>query len=201
MVAALALAAGSAMASENLGFETGDLTGWLSNGVGSAGALDSIGPFAPSDGAYLGYVEGGEQDLFATLSQTFSLQAGQRLSGYVGFRANDVYEDGGIIFNDEGYLAINGMVLFSRDVLAVGDFGSSGWVNFGFVAPVAGDYVLEIGAANHGDSGFASSVVLDGVTVASVPEPGAWTLLILGFGFSGHTLRQRRVTALSSRMR
>ncbi len=197
----LCLAApGASLAATNLGFESGNVSGWTASGTGAFGATDSLGPFAPFEGLFFGFVEGGEQDVYTTLSRAFDLQAGDEISGEVGFRANDVFEDGGTIFNDDGYLTINGLTLFSRDVAAVGDFGDSGWVHFSFVAPTAGTYLLEIGAANRGDGGFASAVVLDnlfvptggGGGVGGIPEPQSWALLLLGFGVLGASLRSRR---------
>jgi|APFEC2959095136_1045048.scaffolds.fasta_scaffold00116_9 hypothetical protein len=184
-------------AATNLDFETGDTSGWVSGGSMITGATGGYGSFAPFTGLFLGFAEGDMQDVYSTLSQTFALGAGDRLDGYFGFRANDVYEDSGNIFNDDGYLAINGVNLLSFDVLAVGDFGNSGWVPFTFTAPGAGNYTLEIGAANRGDSGFASGVVIDAVslTVAPIPEPQSWALLVVGFGLAGSALRRQRAAA------
>ena len=192
----------TAFAATNLGFETGDVSGWSGGGTGSFGAIDGLGPFAPFEGAFFGFVEGGDQDVYTTLSQTFSLLAGDTISGEVGFRANDVFEDGGTIFNDDGYLTVGGLTLFTRDVLAVGDFGDSGWVHFSFVAPTAGSFVLEIGAANRGDGGFASAIVLDNVSITpgatpptgGIPEPSTWTMMLLGFGLAGAIVRRERRT-------
>ncbi|THD64503.1 MAG: PEP-CTERM sorting domain-containing protein [Phenylobacterium sp.] len=33
------------------------------------------------------------------------------------------------------------------------------------------------------------------VTLASVPEPAAWAIMLLGFGFAGSALRRRRTLA------
>ncbi len=191
----LLLSAASAVAGTNLGFETGDTTGWTAGGDGLYGATDSMHGFAaPAEGQYFGYVIGNSQDVYTTLSQDFTLSAGDTLTGFVGFAANDVYEDSGVIYNDSGYLSVNGTNIFYADVASTGDYLSTGWQNFSFTAPTDGTYTLQLGVANHGDNMNGSNAVLDGVAVqplsVGVPEPSAWALMLVGFGGVGSMLRR-----------
>jgi hypothetical protein len=181
-----ALAAVPAIAG-NGDFETGDLSDWSANTPFSS-VTDNYGGYTAQHGDYFAYVDAGlGMDVFSTLSQTFSLQAGQTLSGFAGFKANDY-----LPFNDSGYLAINGSHLLDWSVGSVGDYGSSGWTGFSFTAETAGDYTLELGVANHGDNSVPSTAVLDNVSLSPVPEAATWGMMVLGFGLAGVALRTRR---------
>jgi hypothetical protein len=195
LVAAPAFAGGT-----NLGFEQGNTSGWTLNG-GSAGPGQAWAPaepgsptFLPQDGTFFGFVTAGENEVPATLSQTFELRAGGTISGYAGFANVDGYwSDLDHFFNDWGYLAVNGVHLLDWDGLSVGGFSNSGWVPFSFTAPTAGFYTLEIGAANGDDPNVPSSVLLDAVRLTGeAPEPTSWAMMGIGFGLIGAALRSRR---------
>lgn len=194
---AVAALASSPAAAVNNGFETGDTTGWLSSDPTLTGATIALGSFTAYDGQYFGYAIGGAQDVYTTLSQTFVLTPGQTLTGVVGFRANDVYEDGGTIYNDSAYLAIDGTIVFSADVQTVGDFGSTPWTPFSITSAMGGLYTLELGSANHGDGdpSFSSSAVIDAVKITSpasnMPEPTTWVMMLGGFAAVGAAVRRR----------
>jgi hypothetical protein len=183
---ALATALGATQASAtNNGFETGDLTGWTLSGGG--GAATAYGAFTPAEGKYLGFVEAGcGAGVDCVLSQTFSLSAGEKLTGDVGFQANDY-----LPFNDFASLQVNGTPIFSSDVAAVGDFGNTGWQSFSFTAPSAGSYTLSLHVANDLDNALSSGAVLDGVK-AGVPEPATWAMMLIGLGGLGAMARNRR---------
>ena len=173
----------------NVGFETGDTTGWTASPA--AGAATSFGPFTPFSGTYLGYAAGGEgEGVYATLSQTFNLLAGRKITGVVGFYAGDY-----LPFDDDGYLAINGNVIFSASVGSLGTQGNSGWVPFSFTTPSAGAYTLVLAGRNVGDNaGGTTGSVIDAVTVSgAVPEASTWAMLIAGFGLVGAVSRRRRI--------
>jgi len=180
-----ALAAMPALAG-NGGFETGDLSDWSVN-TPFSGGTNNYGGFTPQEGSSFAHVDAGlDMDVYSTLSQTFSLEAGQTLAGYAGFTAGDY-----LPYNDSAYLSLNGLHLIDWDVEAVGDYGSSGWVHFSYTAILAGDYTLELGVANHGDNEWPSFAVLDNVTTGSVPEPASWAMMLGGFGMIGGALRAR----------
>lgn len=187
-MAALALgAAAEAQAASNLGFETGDTSGWTVFGAG--GATTGYGAFSAVEGAYLGYVQAGlDAYVYSTLTQVFDLVAGQTISGQVGFQANDYWP-----FNDDAYLTINGVQLFGASVATVGSYGNSGWQGFTYTAPTTGAYTLQLGVRNAGDNAASSGAVIDNVGLsAAVPEPAGWAMMILGFGAIGLLLRSDR---------
>lgn len=190
---ALVAFASPALAVVNGGFETGDTTGWTASP--NAGATsDFAGQFSPIEGDYFGYAQGGNgDDVYATLSQTFTLTAGSTISGYFGFFAGDY-----LPYDDDGYLSINGVNILAYSVSALGTYGNSGWVPFSFTAPTAGSYTLEIGGRNVLDNGGGpTGAVIDAVTVTSgaVPEASTWAMLIAGFGLVGAAARRRRTAA------
>jgi uncharacterized protein YraI len=191
--AGLSLTAASANAATNLGFETGNLSGWTLSGSG--GAAHSYGAFTAVEGADLAYIVAGQQGIYSTLTQIFALAAGQTITGSVGFQSNDY-----LPYNDDAYLAINGLHLFDSSVAQVGSYGSSGWKTFSYTAAAAGNYALTLGVRNIGDSDSASGAVLDKVSLsAAVPEPATWAMMLMGFAATGVLLRsdRRRAVALA----
>lgn len=48
-----------------------------------------------------------------------------------------------------------------------------------------------------GGSGTAFGAALDNVSVAAVPEPATWAMMILGFGFAGFAMRRRQAVRVS----
>ncbi len=191
--AAAVLSAAPASAATNTGFEFG-LAGWTANGNGGTTTAASVGnnTLAPTQGKSLGYIGSGlGAGVYSTLEQSFALQAGDVLTGNAAFMAGDY-----LPFDDDAYLSIGGNVLGTASVATVGDYGTTGWLNFSFVAPTAGSYLLQLGVRNVLDNAAPSYALLDNVRVngalAGVPEPATWALMILGFGAVGGAMRRRR---------
>lgn len=170
-----------AQAVTNLGFETGDTAGWAVSG--DAGATTAIGGFTAANGSWFGFVRSGGQNIYQTLTQVVSLTAGQVVKGKVGFSTTDYNP-----FNDDGFFSINGTNIFAASVASVGDFGSTGWLDWSFAAPTAGNYTLQLGVRNINDGGVPSFAVLDS---GVVPEPATWVMMIAGFAMVGLGARGR----------
>jgi len=192
LFAPLAFAAPGLASPTNLGFEEATLNGWTTNGgvafVTPVLTNQNTGFLAAKEGVLFGVVTAGlGTDVYTTLSQSFTLQAGDTLGGYTGFLANDAMP-----FDDSAYLSINGINLWSWSVADVGAYGTSGWKHFHFVAPSAGIYTLQLGVANHVDNIGSSQAVIDGVQLnGAVPEPASWAMMVSGFGLAGLALRLR----------
>jgi hypothetical protein len=170
----------------NGSFETGDLTGWTANpGTGSVSALlnsqASDGTvYNPTQGNFLASLFAGDTGVYTTLSQTFTVGAGGAvLSGNVAFLAHDFLPN-----NDDGYVKLNNLVLFSTDVATVGDFGATAWTQL-FAGLSAGVYTLELGVRNVGDNQLPSEILADDFSVTATPLPAALPLFVTGAGVLG----------------
>lgn len=175
----------------NAGFETGTLP-WISSGT--TGTTSSLGGFLPVAGDFFGFVASGGlgEEVYSTLTQTFTALKDEIITGYVAFDTGDLFP-----FNDDGYLSVfaNGFSedLFVSDVATVGDSGDSGWKTYSFTAPFSGTFTIEAGVRNVGDDREASWVYLDaGTANAVIPEPAVWGMLLVGFGLVGAGARARK---------
>ncbi|MBW8743866.1 MAG: PEPxxWA-CTERM sorting domain-containing protein [Sphingomonas sp.] len=205
-IASALLAAAPALAQTNLHFENG-LDGWTTNvtldpnGFWTAGFGTSSGllGFTPHDGDdAFGYIYTGlGKGVPTTLSQVFTLSAGETLRGYVGFTAQEdpaTYDQ----YDDNAALTINGHSLFSSSITQLGSvWGSTGWVKFSYTAPSDGDYTLQLAVTNGDDTAWPSGAVLDDISLiprsqGAVPETVTWAMMVLGFGLAGAALRTRR---------
>lgn len=210
---ALTLAAAPAAAATfvNAGFESGDLSGWTAAG-GAVDVLTAADDFwqTPPLGEHFVATEGVDfarltpgatPDVYTTLSQAFTLSAQSTLTFDAAFLAFD-----SLPFDDDAYVRIfdqtSNLVVFQSSVGAVGDFGHTGWQSFE-ASLGAGSYTFEAGVrdAQDPDSEFSSRLLLDNVsaTAGAVPEPQAWSLMILGFFGMGGLLRTRRTGAALAR--
>lgn len=191
-VAAVTIAgAGSAQAGFiNGGFETGNFTGWnvtgggLANVVTSTSKLGESGTWTPAGGTYFASLQSGlGAGVYTLISQTFTAGAGAKLSFDIFFDAGDY-----LPFNDNGYAKLinadtNAVVatLYSKDVAAVGDYGSTGWDAVNHTIAASGNYKLEFGITNIGDNGLASGLGVDNVELLEeVPAPPAVVLGVIG---------------------
>lgn len=68
--------------------------------------------------------------------------------------------------------------------------------DFGFFYNVATDSIRSLSLSNSSGAIFLSR----DVTVAAVPEPGTWAMMIAGFGLAGSLLRRRRAASMRARL-
>jgi len=212
MALATVLAAGGTTAASaaivtNGGFEDG-LNGWTvenwggtTPGVGvttvtTNGVADSTGY-----GDVVPSYDGGSSAVFfvddnaaQAIWQRVSLVSGTQytlsfaLFGTESGAANDF----GFAFSDS---VIADFLTFSPirtiDLLTNGDVPVNAWQEYSytFTANRTDDYFLNFAFASGPTP--AKDVLLDGVSIAAVPEPATWAMMILGLGMVGFAMRRR----------
>jgi hypothetical protein len=167
----------------NIGFETGDLTGWnvYTGYAGSAYANNLEDGYTAPYGKYFADVwAGAGANVYTTISQTFNMTAGQTLSGAAAFLAHDY-----LPYDDNAYAAITGTsgskTLFSADVALTGDYGSTPWTYWKYTADVTGPVTLTYAVENYGDNALDSEGLFD---TSTVPDAGS-TSALLGLALGG----------------
>jgi len=148
------------------------------NGSGAiASGNGAWGGTPAQSGDYFAFVQGGQ-----TMSQIFSLATGGsfELSWFDAGRTN--------LGGAQSYtVSIEG----GASPITLGTFTTdhADWQSkSGIFTLDAGTYTLTFtGLANDDRTAF-----IDGVSVAGVPEPAAWGMLIGGFGLAGGAMRRRR---------
>ncbi|GAC1526739.1 MAG: hypothetical protein NVS3B1_16420 [Marmoricola sp.] len=149
----------------NPGFETGTTDGWS----GNASVTTNYQGYTAPDGSYFAVVLGGCPT--NTLSQTFTASAGQTVTGWSFFKANDYspFDDSGSV-----QLSVTGdgttSTVFSSSVSQVGDYGGTPWEQWSYTAPADGQYTISATSNNSTDCINSSAVGLDlhavGVAIA-----------------------------------
>ena len=178
---AIASSAQAGITMTNPGFETGTLSGWSGNAAVTTGYEGYTAP----DGHYFAVVEAGCPT--NTLAQSFTASAGDTLTGWSFFKANDY-----LPYNDSGNvrLVVNGggssATVFSSSVGQVGSYGGTPWVQWSYTIPSSGTYQLVISSSNYADCGVNSAVGIDlaaapadttrpTITASSSYTSGTWT--------------------------
>lgn len=184
----------------NAGFETGDLTGWTTstNSTGSVSVVTStndfnFNPYLPTQGNFFAVVTAGDQSVYTTLSQTFTITTRSSITGNTAFLGFDVLPN-----NDDGFVKLIGaggtQTLYAASIASVGAFQSTGWQTFGTILD-AGTYTLQFGVENIGDNTLSSQILADNVAVSAVPEASTWAMLLVGFAGLGVVATRRAAKA------
>jgi len=148
--------ASDAVGLTNPGFETGNTSGWSGSGFVTT---EYQGYTAP-DGNYFATVMAGCAT--NTLAQTFTARAGQTLTGWSFFKANDY-----LPYNDSGAvrLSIAGggttATVFSSSIGQVGSYGGTPWQRWTYTVPADGQYTISASSTNSWDCANPSAVGLD----------------------------------------
>ena len=79
--------------------------------------------------------------------------------------------------------------------------GHTGWVLSQFNIQNAGNYLLEFGVVNVGDSLFNSGLAFSGITVdgvpvdpsPAIPEPKTYAMMLAGLGLLGFMARRKKI--------
>lgn len=98
-----------------------------------------------------------------------------------------------LVDNQVASIALNSSTIFSGPA---GGFSGSSWVNFGansgFVNGVNTLTVNAVNLAQNGGNPTGLRVEFLESSVAAVPEPSAWALMIAGFMITGAAMRRRK---------
>nr|QOV09080.1 hypothetical protein HULAa30F3_00035 [uncultured Dehalococcoidia bacterium] len=182
LMSVFALPVSASPALTNGGFETGDISGWkapVTGGYvmctdgwyGEPGARTASPLYLPVEGSRFAVVYGGYQDTWANLTQTFNAKAGDVLSGYSFFKAGDYlpYDDEAQVRIIDANTHAELYRLFYSSVSSVGDYRETPWTHWNYYFTTTGQYILEAGVVNRGDSGYASFLGIDAVFVDQTP--------------------------------
>lgn len=166
----------AAPALTNAGFETGDLTGWSATIPlgGFAYATTSYtadtmdytvgtpGPvYGPVYGSYFALLKTDGPGSYTTISQSFTVSAGDKISGYAFFDAGDYlpFVDSAQVQIKSGAMVV--ATVFSASVSTVGNGGETPWTYWEHTFASAGTYTVEARVANALDSGIDAFMGLD----------------------------------------
>jgi hypothetical protein len=180
----------------NFGFEDGLTTDWITSttGSGSANVVTEFPSYGPYSGKQFLVLEGGENALgTATVTQSFHLNASDKLSGAMVFLPSTPYPS--------GYAAriLIGLDNSGNNLFNFTTCATNGWQIWDWTASVAGYYSLTYQITGFG---IGKNVALFDApeispNVSPVPVPGA--LLLLGSGLMGLVgigVRKNRPTLL-----
>jgi hypothetical protein len=176
-LAACVLSVPASAAVTNLGFEQG-LTGWTATGNVTA---DNASAYSGTYSALL-TAQVPHNSAPTSLSQTFSLNAGETFTVYAQFTGNE----GGPKALDTANVSIglagqNNNVMLSWALPT--DTGTGPWQTISFTAPTTGLYEFRAQVDNVHDSSSPSTLRLD--SVAAAPEPATWAMMLIGFAGIG----------------
>ena len=180
----------------NFGFEMGTFADWTivpPSGVATSFVTSLFsGHIAPLGTEFAVLTAGRGQDIPTTASQTFTLNAGDTLSGWAGFKANDYkpYDDyARVIINAGG----NNVLIWQQDVFSVGSYHDSGWQAWSYPATTTGTYTITYEVANHLDNLNNSQAYFDSAFVARIPDFTS-TVALVGLGLAALIGFRRRWT-------
>lgn len=166
---------------QNPGFESGTFPpGWTTvvPNQGSAAVVTTYtspagdptpNTFLPQSGKYYALLESPHREEYTTVSQTFTVSAGQKISGYTFFDGNNTKST-----NDSGEVRIlNGSAtlatVFQADIKSVGDYGSTPWTKWEYKFTSGGTFTIEARIKNAKSSSRASHLGLDSVMLGQPP--------------------------------
>jgi len=182
--------------------ESETITGWtiaigqddrveLANGQGYFDCCGGVGS-APALANQFVAFGAGEAGNDGIVSQSFATDSAlhYQVSFDVGAFAGDQTVTGSVV--DTVTNAVLGSLVFTKSGST--DFDAMfGTVTFGFQG--TGNAVSLRFTAAGSDTG-SRDALLDNVSVASVPEPTSWAMLVAGFGLAGGAMRSRRKPAI-----
>lgn len=130
--------------------------------------------------------------------QTFNAPSGSPLS----FRWNFLTDDNtpSVTYNDYAFAVIDGVPIkladtyFAFTASSTGYASETGYQTFNFVLGSGATHSIGFGVMNVSDDFVGSAVLIDNVSlsIAAVPEPSTYALMLAGLGFVGFVANRRR---------
>jgi hypothetical protein len=190
------------------GFETGLLLpnyqGYINNPGNFAAHISAVVPFLDVPGSSLLALGQGSPTTGSAISQDLTVSAGDILTFDWNFLTDEHNE--GIAYNDFAIFTIGNTPFFlvSRNSSfstlnlvspPAGFDGQTNWATQNYTFPSSGTFKLAFAVFNVGDAGHDSVLLVDGLTVTSVPEPGATAILIIGVAGMFFMKRRKKIAA------
>jgi hypothetical protein len=190
--------------SANVGFETGDFTGWTVDtgidGVAEVITSHTTGlatTYLPVEGTYFARLEPSfSAGVPTTLNQSLDLAAGETICGYAAFDAQELPEDPD---NDSAWVrildsALNEIAMpWYSDVSMIGASGDGPWTYWEWTAPANGTYYVQYGVTNYFWDGLNSVALFDGC-LPPVFDTGEGTYPSMSGTFTGTIVPSRDLT-------
>jgi choice-of-anchor C domain-containing protein len=165
-----------------LGGNNSSIAGWT---VGGA-SIDYIGSYwqAASGNRSIDLAGNGIGSIF----QTFATVLGQTYNVSYFVSRNP---DGGLTPRT-GFIDVGGTPELISFTNSLSTGGNMLWEQRNFLFTATGEETTLRFSADPATSNGAYGLALDNVSIAAVPEPATWMMLILGFGLIGGAMRRRR---------
>jgi hypothetical protein len=164
---------------QNIGFETGDFSGWTLTGTGSVKTtLDD--PTHP-EGNYFASITGS-----SSLTQIATFNVGDKIEFMWKFVANDYlpFDDYAFFVGDKTYNLLS-------SVSVVGNYGQTGWNLFSHIVTETSTGPVVFGVVNLLDTIGSSELRID-ATPSAVPVPAAvWLFGSALMGLTGFSRRKK----------
>jgi len=141
-------------------------------------------PDAP-DGTYTAFLQGTPSTIAAISFALSNLTVGQAYT--ISFKASARPDPGKADYASNPFtVAVNGAALGQYDTKL------TSWKSFTTNAFVATASTASLSFTGSRAIGAENDVGLDSVTIAAVPEPATWAMMLVGFGMIGAASRYRR---------
>ncbi len=201
LAAAAALALAAPAHALTYTFDT-DAQGWTSTGTSIAGFVGALG----NPGGLFGMTDGGPGNMAASVSF-----AGQNLSSALGGTLSFDYSHVSLLHAPSDNAALGTVTLFGSGTSVSSDLipasvtpnvwhtfsaplSGGGWAGPGTLNTVLADLTgirIVTDARISGLGSHIEAVGIDNVTIAAVPEPHEWAMMLAGLGLVGWVARRR----------